>query len=344
MVDFDLTDDGTAFIAMELLRGENLSQRLEREQRLGLARTMRFLEQAASALQAVHAAGVVHRDLKPSNLFLHRRDDGTELVKLLDFGISKITGASTLTGDDLLGTPFYMSPEQAEGRHYLVDFRTDVFSMGSILYRVLSGQRPFEAESVPAMLFQIVHEPATPLHETDAAIPREIAEVVDVAMAKDPNRRFCSMKALAEAFAAVVEKGDTICGARGPTRTYPAAGSPGYPPVSILQPAARRTPASMPRPVARPTPESMPRPVSAATPHTARRRARRSGPGGPPPVNAGWTRTFSGCAVRRARCTAPRCRAPSRCRRWRTPRPCRAWTLPVSGSRWRTSASGTPSR
>ena len=254
VMDFNLTDDGTAFIVMELLRGENLSQRLEREGRLGLARTMRFLQQAASALQAVHAAGVVHRDLKPSNLFLNQRDDGSEIVKLLDFGISKVKGASTLTGDDLLGTPYYMSPEQAEGRHYLVDLRTDVFSMGAILYRMLSGRRPFEADTVPAMLFQIVHQPATPLYESDAGIPHKIAEVVEVAMAKDPNQRFQSMKLLAEAFTTVVEMGDTVCGGRSPTRTLPAAGGMAL------------TPGSMPRPVARPTPESVPRPVMTPTP------------------------------------------------------------------------------
>ena len=225
VTDFNLTVDGNAFIVMELLRGENLSQRLDREGRLGLARTMKFLQQAASALHAVHGAGIVHRDLKPSNLFLARRDDGTELLKLLDFGISKVTGASTLTGDDLLGTPYYMSPEQAEGRQYLVDLRTDVFSMGAILYRMLSGHRPFEADNVPALLFRIVHEPTTPLHLHEARIPRNISEVVETALSKNPDDRYSSMMALSRAFTAAVENANTVCGARGTTRSYGAAPS-----------------------------------------------------------------------------------------------------------------------
>ncbi len=257
VVDFNLTVDGTAFIVMELLRGENLSERLDRDERLGLARTMKYLQEVASALEAVHDAGIVHRDLKPSNLFVRQRDDGTESVKLLDFGISKVTGKNTLTGDDLLGTPYYMSPEQAQGRQYMVDHRTDVFSMGAILYRMLSGQRPFEADSVPALLYAIVHVPAPPLHLTEARIPRKISEVVEVAMAKEPGHRYSSMMALSRAFTAAVENANTVCG-RSPTKTYPAARG---------EPLAEGTPSSGPGAansdsVLRPQPRSFPGTIS----------------------------------------------------------------------------------
>ena len=243
VVDFNLTDDGNAFIVMELLQGENLSQRLERLGRMSLARTMKLLQEAASALHAVHGAGIVHRDLKPSNLFIQSRDDGSESVKLLDFGVSKVRGASTLTGDDLLGTPYYMSPEQAQGRQDAVDRSTDVFGMGAILYRMLSGQRPFEADTVPSVLYKIVHEPAPPLHLVEARIPRKISEVVDVAISKDPRQRYPTMKALARAFTAAVENANTVCSS-GPARAGAAAAvdhTPASTPVSRSEAATGRT-------------------------------------------------------------------------------------------------------
>ena len=257
VVDFNLTDDGTAFIVMELLRGENLAQRLNRDGRLGLARTMRFLEEAASALHAVHEAGIVHRDLKPSNLFLLQRKNGAESVKLLDFGISKVTGASTLTGDDLLGTPYYMSPEQAQGRQYLVDLRTDVFSMGAMLYRMLCGSRPFEADTVPGLLYQIVHESAPPLHLTEAQIPRKVCEVVERAMAKEPDHRFPSMTELSSAFSSAVENANTVCGSGGQTRSYPAARS--APAVDPLMPTERAPVNEDPGPAPIPSTIAIPR-------------------------------------------------------------------------------------
>ena len=268
VVDYNLTVDGNAFIVMELLQGENLSQRLDRVGRLGLARTMKFLQEAASALHAVHGAGIVHRDLKPSNLFLRCRDDGTESVKLLDFGISKVSGSSTLTGDDLLGTPYYMSPEQAQGRQDLVDLSTDVFGMGAILYRMLSGHRPFEADTVPALLYCIVHEPAPPLHLVEAQIPRKISDVVEVAMSKDPRQRYSSMMALSRAFTAAVETANTVCGRRPSTRTYPAASS--SPSAEYQQVPEDETPLEQRRPTPVPNTISIPDVGHARTVSSAR--------------------------------------------------------------------------
>ena len=203
-IDFGITTDGSPYIVMEYLVGESLAALLAREHSLPVGRAADLCVQACRGVQAAHAAGIVHRDLKPQNLFVCRREDGTDLVKVLDFGIAKLKavdsqGAVTCTGE-LLGTPFYMSPEQARGDHD-TDHRVDVYGLGAVLYQLLSGQRPHLGDSHNAILHHIATQPALPLAAQAAALPVSLVEIVHRSLASDPRARFASAKALAEALA-----------------------------------------------------------------------------------------------------------------------------------------------
>jgi hypothetical protein len=186
-------DGACPFIAMELLEGESLSTRLDRVGRLDLEETSTILSQVARALSRAHEKGIVHRDLKPDNIFIVREGDD-EVVKVLDFGIAKKLDALSLTGSTktrtgaLLGTPYYMSPEQALGRKD-VDHRTDIWSFGVIAYECLTGIRPFDSESVGALLMSICHEPI-PRPSQVAAVSTEFDTWFAKAAARDPADRF----------------------------------------------------------------------------------------------------------------------------------------------------------
>ncbi len=165
-VDFGITEDGTPYIVMEFLAGESLGALLEREGRLPLRRAADLIAQACRGVGAAHAAGIVHRDLKPHNLFVCRREDGTDLVKVLDFGVAKLQAidaesAATHTGTTL-GTAAYMSPEQARGER-TIDARTDIYALGAILYELLSGRLPHPGDSHNAILHHISTQPGVPL-------------------------------------------------------------------------------------------------------------------------------------------------------------------------------------
>src|SRR5687767_8426993 len=152
-------DEGVPFIVMELLEGESLASRLERVQRLSPAETARIITQVARAVARAHEAGIVHRDLKPDNIYLVRNDE-EEIAKVLDFGVAKATthGMGAATGatrtGSVLGTPYYMSPEQAEGAKG-VDHRSDLWSLGVIAWECLLGTRPFESETLGGLLLAI---------------------------------------------------------------------------------------------------------------------------------------------------------------------------------------------
>ncbi len=199
--DFNKTPDGTPYFVMELLDGEDLESRLKRIGRFALDKVASILTQTASALEAAHNRGVVHRDLKPQNLYLVQHGDESDHVKILDFGISKVKSGNTMTQQrTVIGTPYYMSPEQARGLSSMVDRRTDVFAMGVLLYEMIAGVQPFVGNSAEAILYQVVHEDPTPLSELRAEVNRELEAVVSRAMAKSPEDRFPGMKALALAF------------------------------------------------------------------------------------------------------------------------------------------------
>jgi len=197
-IDFGILSDGTPYIVMEYLTGESLRALLEREGRLAPARAADLCVQACRGMEAAHASGIIHRDLKPENLFLCRRDDGTDLLKILDFGIAKLeqietNNAATRTGA-ILGTPAYMSPEQARGEK-TIDHRTDVYGLAGILFEMLSGKHPHPGDSHNAILHHISTQPAVPLHSVQPDLPAPLATAVEHALASDPANRHASVEA-----------------------------------------------------------------------------------------------------------------------------------------------------
>jgi serine/threonine-protein kinase len=206
MYDHGLAEDGSPFIVMEYLEGEPLDRRLDRVGRLSPPDTARILHQACRAVARAHAAGIVHRDLKPENLFLVWDDEEqADFVKVLDFGIAKFTdrsiGASSATRTgSVLGTPFYMSPEQARGLRS-VDHRTDVWSIGVIAYRCLVGQLPFDGEAIGDLLVRLCTEPIPVPSQVAPDVPPAFDAFIERALARDLDKRFQSVQELADALA-----------------------------------------------------------------------------------------------------------------------------------------------
>jgi serine/threonine-protein kinase len=194
--------DGTPFIVMELLRGRDLADELAERGRLPIDVAVDYVRQACDAMAEAHRVGIVHRDLKPSNLFLV--DDGhRRIVKVLDFGISKMTDAgapSVTTTSSGLGTAVYMSPEQVRAAKH-VDARSDVWALGVVLYEMLTGCQPFSGDTSSAVLAAIVADPPEPLRRVRAEVPAELERVVMKALEKDRDRRFRNAAAFADAIA-----------------------------------------------------------------------------------------------------------------------------------------------
>jgi serine/threonine-protein kinase len=206
--DFGRTDKGQLYYVMELLVGRDLAQILKSERSLPVAKVGALLEQICPALQAAHEAGVVHRDLKPANIFVL---EGEPLrVKILDFGIAKLLeqpegNSATRTGM-LLGTPHYMAPEQAAGEHRRIGPATDIYALGAILYELLSGRLPFDAEMMAVLLAQHIEKPPEPLRSVAPRVPEAVATLVDRCLAKAPEQRPPSAAALLETFSRAVRQ------------------------------------------------------------------------------------------------------------------------------------------
>ncbi|MBP6840910.1 MAG: serine/threonine protein kinase [Kofleriaceae bacterium] len=212
MLDFGQTDDGRTFVVMEYLEGESLAECLHRETRLPEQRILRLALQVASALGAAHAKGIVHRDIKPENVFLLQRKD-TDFVKVVDFGISKSLrasdpgeeGAQRLTQTGMvLGTPLYMSPEQARGDDDL-DHRIDIYALGVIMYEAATGRVPFLGNNYLAVISQVLSDDATPPRELRPDLSEEFEAIVQRALEKDRDRRYQSMAELAADLGALIE-------------------------------------------------------------------------------------------------------------------------------------------
>jgi eukaryotic-like serine/threonine-protein kinase len=191
-VDFGIAADGSPFIVMEYLVGENLASLLDREGRLPRQRAADLCMQACQGADAAHTAGIVHRDLKPKNLFVGRREDGTDLLKILDFGIAKLAPVrydhTTTDTGTVIGTPAYMSPEQARGERAL-DPRSDVYALGTILFEMLSGQLPHPGDSPNAILHHISTQPSISLAAVVPDLPSALIEAVESALAAAPCDR-----------------------------------------------------------------------------------------------------------------------------------------------------------
>jgi eukaryotic-like serine/threonine-protein kinase len=194
--------NGAPYIAMELLRGHDLAWHLRQRGALPLDEVVALTEQVAGALEAARKAGVVHRDLKPQNLFLAQQHAAAPRWKLLDFGVSRLAGTSgTLTMDMIVGTPGYMSPEQAAGGQE-VSHRSDVFSFGAVIYRALTGQPPFSGADTPQILYQVVYRNPTRPSQLVPGLPADVEMVLATAMAKDAGDRFTSALEMSEALRA----------------------------------------------------------------------------------------------------------------------------------------------
>ena len=197
--------ESTPFLVMELMHGESLAGCIEREKRLTPERTLTIITQVARALGRAHAAGIVHRDLKPDNIFLVKEDD-QELVKILDFGIAKTPqsqfgGMETRTGVTM-GTPYYMSPEQAEGKR-AVDFRTDLWAMAVITSECMTGVRPFDGSTFGELLLNICARPIAPPSSQGLMLPGFDAWFAK-ATNRDAEQRFASAQELASTLGEVV--------------------------------------------------------------------------------------------------------------------------------------------
>ncbi len=203
VLDFNTLPGGEPFLVMELLDGESLAARLRRG-RLAEKAALDIARQIGSALFAAHQMNVVHRDLKPDNIFLCPRDVDGELrdhAKVLDFGISKIRNSQTVVTQDaaIMGTPYYMSPEQATGKNQEIDGRTDIFALGAIVFEMLSGNTAFPGESLPQVIYRVVFEPHPSLAQIVPSTNPRILSAVDRALAKRADDRFADMAVFIEA-------------------------------------------------------------------------------------------------------------------------------------------------
>jgi serine/threonine-protein kinase len=201
VVDFGIAEDGAPYIVMEYLVGCDLAGLIGSEGPLPIQRATDIVLQACFGIKEAHAASVVHRDLKPENLFLCRRSDSSDLVKILDFGIAKLQASNAghaVTGTGgIVGTPSYMSPEQASGSS-LIDERTDVYALGVILYQLLSGRTPHPGDSYNAVIYHITTQPALPLTCEGRELPEGLIKVVERTMARSPLDRPASAEELSQ--------------------------------------------------------------------------------------------------------------------------------------------------
>jgi eukaryotic-like serine/threonine-protein kinase len=259
VVDWATLDDGAPAMILELLTGEDLAARIDRTGPLAWRDLWRIADQALSALAAAHKIGIVHRDLKPANLFLARDDSGEEQVKLLDFGLSKVRDpTAALTGEnELMGTPEYMSPEQADGHAAAAGTATDVFAMGAILYEMATGRMAFGGGALGEVILRVQRAEPEPIATRRSDVPPELVALVKRMLAKDAAQRPRAVDEVRRELASIF--------AAAPAHSIPPPAAPDVP-----RPAARQVPppAAQRRPIT-------PAPRGEVVPK--RRRARAAG-------------------------------------------------------------------
>lgn len=187
-------EHGLAFIAMEFLKGVELTAHIKPDSLLPLPKSLEIMARAADALGYAHEQNIVHRDVKPGNIMY---DASNESVKVTDFGISRLTNLSATRVGLVLGTPLYMSPEQVMGKQ--IDGLSDLFSLGTTLYQMVSGRLPFEGDSEFDVMYRVAKEPHTDILSFMPEIPACISEIINRALAKDMNDRYQSGNEMAEA-------------------------------------------------------------------------------------------------------------------------------------------------
>ncbi len=267
ILDIGTLPGGAKYMVCELLDGQPLSDRIAERGQVAPVEIIPIVEQLLTGLGAAHDAGILHRDLKPDNVFVLREKAGKrDFVKLIDFGISKFTESPgsesmsmTKTGM-LVGTPFYMSPEQARGVKE-VDHRSDLYAVGVILYEALAGRVPFFAESFNDLLFKVVLEAPPPIEEHVPGLDPAIVAIVNKAMARNPDERYQSARAFREVLLAWMEEN----GVAEPPRTSRARidPMPSLGPSSSLPHAAAATPPFQRTSVGEPTPQGTALPAGA---------------------------------------------------------------------------------
>ncbi len=217
-------ENGQLFFVMRYMSGGSLADRLKKGP-LSIQDTFHILEHLAPALDEAHAKGIVHRDLKPANILF----DASGLPYLSDFGIAKVISGqqTTLTGDFIVGTPAYISPEQAKGE--AVDRRSDIYALGAILYHMLSGQPPYQADTPMSLALKHITEPPPDILQVNPSLPPALAALIRKAMAKDPAERFVSASALVESLRNILEG------------TSPALWQEAAPTIDVPAPTVRRT-------------------------------------------------------------------------------------------------------
>ena len=200
--DFGHLPSGQPYFVMEFLEGESLSQTLRRTGPLPVTRALEITRQAAAALFAAHEHGIVHRDVKPDNIHLGSSDGVRDRVKVVDFGLARVAGASRRTKAGIIfGTPHYMSPEQASGD--ATDQRSDIYALGAVMYEMVSGRPPFEADTYMGVLSEHLHRAPTPPTELrpDTPLLLEVEPLILRCLEKDPVNRYQTLKELLEAVA-----------------------------------------------------------------------------------------------------------------------------------------------
>ncbi|MBW2000783.1 MAG: serine/threonine protein kinase, partial [Deltaproteobacteria bacterium] len=197
--DYDLT-----YMAMEYLEGENLIKYCQKDTLLPIRKALYIVEETASALNYAHGQEVIHRDIKPANIMLLKNGR----VKVTDFGIAKAVTSSETKSGIILGTPNYMSPEQINGQK--IDGRSDIFSLGIVLFQLLTGQLPFHGETLTNLFYQITQVKHPSPRSINPKIPRPLEQIVDRALAKDPSERFQRAEELGKYLRALINKMDQI--------------------------------------------------------------------------------------------------------------------------------------
>ncbi len=213
-LDVGRLENGAPYMVMEFLEGEDLSARLRARGSLPVTQAVGLVLQATEAIATAHALGIIHRDLKPANLFVVRRADGTEAVKVLDFGISKVLGPGSAPGElemtrtaAVMGSPLYMPPEQMESARQ-VDVRSDVYSLGATLFELLAGQPPYTADTLPELITKVLSKPLPQITILRADVPRALEAVISRMLEKDPADRPQNMAEVAAALAPFAPESD----------------------------------------------------------------------------------------------------------------------------------------